>query len=222
MPNNLLTIYQQNLNQNNLQAQQLVRLHQNWQAQIQLNAGSPPLRAVLASASNTVPGAHWTASHRVGSWPLVINMISPGLTFSDYAPGLQLQQEQRSPRPTALVSIEFVSCGYARLSNNITFDQLVVEAGVLTGPPASTWFRLRQSALKPAMMETRDHYFGQIIQYMPPRELYALQLAWGLTEGWEEGERAEEAEYDGFLRGGTGRFSGTVEKSQRSASKVQN
>ena len=46
---------------------------------------------------------------------------------------------------------------------------------------------------------------------MPRRELDALLFAWGLTEGWEDREKAEEAEYDGLLAGGTGRFSGTID-----------
>lgn len=45
---------------------------------------------------------------------------------------------------------------------------------------------------------------------MPARELEALLLVWGLREGWEDEEKAEEAEWDGHLPGGTGRFSGVV------------
>ena len=61
------------------------------------------------------------------------------------------------------------------------------------------------------MLETRDRYIGQIVQYMRPRELDALQFGWGLTQGWSDTNKAQEVEFDGLLSGGTGRFSGTIE-----------
>lgn len=55
-------------------------------------------------------------------------------------------------------------------------------------------------------------YLGQIVQYMPDREKHALQFGWGLTQGWRDQRKAEDVEFDGLLPGGTGRFSGIIER----------
>ena len=150
----------------------------------------------------------WHEGHRSGSWINVIDYISPG-------PRLEMCQArgefdpEPEKRKTGLESVEFVSCGYVQL-RNARFDQTPVEA------PASyrmsRYFTRRQSVLSPAMLSTSDKNLGTIVQYMPEREADALLLAWGLTMGWRDTKLAEEAEYDGYLPGGTGRFSGSVTK----------
>jgi hypothetical protein len=62
------------------------------------------------------------------------------------------------------------------------------------------------------MMSSNDRYLGKIVQGMPRLELDALLFAWGLREGWEDGSLAEEVEFDGLLKGGTGRISGTIQR----------
>ncbi|KAK5128875.1 hypothetical protein LTR85_000208 [Meristemomyces frigidus] len=158
------------------------------------------------------PPAHWTAGHREGSWPEMLNSISPGPIYTDYQEAPAPWDEPLPPRPTTkLQTIEFISCGYGKLLHHAPFDQLVLEADwQLQAHTMSAWFRMRQAMLKGAMLETRDRYVAQIVQNMPWRELNALQLAWGLTQGWQDREKAEEAEWDGLLPGGTGRFSGVV------------
>ncbi|EME47623.1 hypothetical protein DOTSEDRAFT_69541 [Dothistroma septosporum NZE10] len=160
---------------------------------------------------NPVPApSHWSADHREGSWPDVLDNISPGLVFTDYLPP---PAEWEQPRPerskTALQSIELKSCGYAKLNDSTAFDQFALVAN--HDHHLSNWFRTRQMALAQAMMSaSSDRYLARIVQYMPQRELDALLLGWGLTHGWEDVEKAEEAEYDGYLPGGTGRVSGRV------------
>lgn len=177
---------------------------------------NPPQGAAAAAAQNpnmqqNPPApSHWSEGHREGSWPEVLNTISPGPIFQDYLPQPQPWDTQHPPRDeTNLRTIEFKSCGYAKLLNNPPFDQLAIEA--MDNHHFSPWFRARQHALSSAMMTTTDRYVARIVQAMPQRELDALLFAWGLTEGWEDREKAEEAEYDGLLAGGTGRFSGTID-----------
>ena len=86
----------------------------------------------------------------------------------------------------------------------------------------SAWFRTRWGILKSSMMTTNDRNIGQIVQHMPLREVNALQFAWGLTEGWQKDpSKAEEPEFDGFLPGGYGRISGTIEKDMALVSQAE-
>lgn len=178
-------------------------------------AFNPPQAAAAAAQNpnmqqNPPAPSHWSEGHREGSWPEVLNTISPGPIFQDYLPQPQPWEEQHPPRDdTNLQTIEFKSCGYAKLLNNPPFDQLAIEA--MDNHHFSPWFRARQHALSSAMMTTTDRYIARIVQEMPQRESNALLFAWALTEGWDDREKAEEAEYDGLLAGGTGRFSGTID-----------
>ncbi|CAK4030136.1 Hypothetical predicted protein [Lecanosticta acicola] len=211
--------HQHNVPQNQLQMQAQL---QALQAAL-MNAGQPAALPPPAQVQNPIQNqnvqqnpqnqpapSHWTDGHREGSWPDVINDISPGTIFTDYVPQPQPWETQLPPRAvTNLQTIEFKSCGYARLINNHAFDQFWLDT--IDTHHLSVWFRTRQGVLAPAMMTTSDPYIARIVQNIPQRELDALLFAWGLTEGWADREKAEEAEFDGLLAGGTGRFSGKVE-----------
>ncbi|EGP90565.1 uncharacterized protein MYCGRDRAFT_36240 [Zymoseptoria tritici IPO323] len=160
-------------------------------------------------ATNTT---HWTAPHREGSWAQILDTISPGPTVSSYLPNPPPWEEQPAARPTTpLQSITLISCGYVKLPHASTaFDQLVIETGAGGEYQLSLWFRARQSALSRAMLSCNDRFLGKIVQGIARRELITLQFAWGLREGWEDEGAAEEVEYDGLLKGGSGRISGKV------------
>jgi hypothetical protein len=216
--------------------QQLAILHQQWNQHMQnmqhlfnanpnvVNMGhiQPPHLNPIAAAGApappliapqpALPGPGWTHGHREGSWPQLIDLISPGPIFDDYLPPPKPWEEPLPPRPeTNLRTIEFISCGYAKLPNHTGFDQLVIEPDIEYIHSLSPWFRARWNYLKPLMLESRDRYLGHIVQFMRQGELDALQFGWGLTTGWSDRSKAQEAEFDGLLRGGTGRFSGTIE-----------
>lgn len=160
-----------------------------------------------------LPGPTWIHGHREGSWPQLLDQISPGPVFDDYLPPPKPWEEPLPPRPeTNLRAIEFISCGYAKLPNHTGFDQLVMEPDLDHLNHMSPWFRARWTNLKPLMLETRDRHLGQIVQFIRDREMDTLRFGWGLTAGWSDAKMAEEVTFDGQLRGGTGRFSGTIEK----------
>ncbi|KAI5368070.1 hypothetical protein Slin15195_G032040 [Septoria linicola] len=154
--------------------------------------------------------SNWTEGHREGSWADVLDKLSPGSIFSDFLPPPAPWEEQLPEREVSnLRAIVLKSCGYVKITNNTTFDQFAIELGA-DHHHLSAWFRARQTALHGAMMSTNDRYMGRIVQHMQDRELDALRYAWGLHEGWSDRAKAEEAEYDGLLLGGTGRFSGEI------------
>lgn len=156
---------------------------------------------------------HWTDGHRSDSWPAILDAISPGAVLDDYKPQPAAWEEHVPiARPTTtLQTLELVSCGYVKLHATPT-DQAIFDAADGAHHVPSAWFRQRANALKPFMLEARDRWLGSIVQGLPGRELECLQRAWGLRDGWTDRTRAAEAEYDGFLPGGSGRVSGVVER----------
>lgn len=185
-----------------------------WNAAVPPPAAVPhnPLAALHAEPGVQPAHVHWSLNHRKGSWPEVLDKISPGPTLTDFLPPLQPWEGQHPQRaPTVLQMIELKSCGYAKLYHSTAFDQFSIEGG--HDHHLSLWFRSRQAALAPAMLTNTDTYLGRIVQHIPQREQDALQFAWRLRTGWDDRAKAEESEYDGLLAGGTGRISGAIGKS---------
>ncbi|KAK0935649.1 hypothetical protein LTR29_012793 [Friedmanniomyces endolithicus] len=213
-----------------MNAQQLAHMQQQWQhlahLQHQATAGHPGANAPMVNPNllphpfttwlplPALPTAHTNPppppqpphpdpslleGHREGSWPSLLARIFPPPHHA---------HDQPPPPPSNLQSLTLISCGYLRL-NAASFNQSSLSD---PSPPLSytPWFRARHATLKPFMLESKERYLGTIVQFMPLREVDALHLVWGLREGWEDGVKAAEAEFDGLARGGTGRISGTV------------
>ena len=149
----------------------------------------------------------WEGPHRLGSWPYVIDIISPGNNLADF--GSQHSNASGEPHRSKLSVLEFKSCGYARIGCE-HLDQSAIQPSRAT--PLDPWFEKRYSALAKYMMISGDPLLGEIVQYIPPHEEEALRHVWGLRMGWRNMKKAEEAEFDGRLPGGTGRFSGQILK----------
>ncbi|KAK5007938.1 hypothetical protein LTR60_005586 [Cryomyces antarcticus] len=160
---------------------------------------NPHLSAVQNhNALNAPPGWHpvnlnWTEGHREGSWPEIINRVSPGRTYDDFLNVVAKDSYYEPPvkEKAALTEVEFVSCGYVRLAT-APFDQSVLEPPTSLRP--SEFFSKRIDALFPVMLFSRDRYLGQIVQHMPTRELRALHWIWGMREGWSNKDKAQEPE----------------------------
>lgn len=153
---------------------------------------------------------------REGSWMDVIDQISPGTNLSDF----DSTHSQADPdRTTSLRSISFISCGYAKLPYLSTaIDQSTIEAA--NGIAASLRnpiFSKRSTALAPSMLSAKWQYLGEIVQEVDLSELAALDAGWNLRHGWEDAEAARAVEFDGWLSGGTGRFTGVVRRGDRAA-----
>lgn len=222
----------QNQGQQNQVAQPFVNINQiaalatqvaNMQQQV-LNAGHP-----VAIQANNAPAPHaqpapaqapaasqnlLQAQPREGSWLNVIDIISPGTNLSDF----NSNHSQADPnRSTSLESIEFISCGYAKLPYAV-FDQSAIEFPTALGAATrNSFFTKRHSALAPAMLTTKWAHLGDIVQEVDVTELATLDAAWNLRTGWDDAEEARAFEFDGLLPGGTGRFTGKVRREDRVA-----
>lgn len=175
------------------------------------------LAQALASAQHAAPANATdpppTGDFREGSWPHLLSLISPGLIPSDLPPRQPWHPTPPRPDVGNLRLIELESCGYARLPvASAPFDQTAI---AIPNREWSPWFKARYSALKGSMMEgNRDRWMGSVVQKIPDREMDALGSVWGMREGWQDG-MGEAVEFDGGLKGGTGRFSGRISRSDR-------
>lgn len=149
---------------------------------------------------------------RSGSWPEVIDTITPGHTIAHekYLQG----HTHDSPEPRnvgSLRRVEFISCGYVRLTNFTRLDQEPICQVVSDPPPC---LLQRATDLKVVMMSAEnDLLLGQIAPAMAKHESDLLQFVWGMQMGWDADNMSKyETREDGQPVGGSGRFSGVVEK----------
>ena len=179
---------------------------------LQHHALAPPPAIVNAIAAHvnapTItppnPQSALKAQPREGSWLSVIDIISPGANLSTFA---SEHSQHDAERATALQTIHFKSCGYARLPYS-HFDQQGIEPTISLARTAA--FAKKYNGLAPAMLSAKWPLLGEIVQDINITEATALNAGWDLVQGWEDRGEAEEVEFDGWLAGGTGRISGSV------------
>ena len=171
------------------------------------NQPQPAANPGNINVSFTINGS-WLGPHRTGSWPWILDKISPGPTLVPH--GSKNSPPSIMTPSCDLQSIEMRSCGYARLSSTL-FDQSGIDVPAAAAFKTA-WFTKRESALSGFMMQAHDPLLGEVVQYMPPAELQALVSEWDCRLGGEDwGEEEREAPtFDGCLLGGTGRFSGLI------------
>jgi hypothetical protein len=153
-------------------------------------------------------------SLRSGSWPHMLDMMSPGVTLAALG---SISSPINIPTSTlnhALRNLELRSCGYCRL-NNARLD----ESAVL--PPTygsgSQYLSQRYAALSKVMLSARGSITAEIVQAIPQSEEQALTMGFDLHLGWPADWAAEvdAPTFDACLPGGTGRFSGSISRESR-------
>ncbi|TKA73578.1 hypothetical protein B0A55_07918 [Friedmanniomyces simplex] len=184
----------------------------NFNLPMQTPAFHPPpaLPTTFTNQTPTQPPQPATTllqGQREGSWPSFLTRLFPRPHPTHPYPPSSHDQTTLHPSTTNLKTLTLTSCGYLRL-DHAPFDQTSIEPGPHSA--YTPWFRIRHATLRPMMLESKERYLGTVMQFMPQRELDALQLVWGLREGWEDGVMAQEAEFDGLASGGTGRITGTI------------
>lgn len=161
----------------------------------------------------------WTNSGlRIGSWGEIINSISPGvdLDLVRYAFGYYnkaLYEEIKSLKPARcghLQRINFDSCGYVIL----THSRFKHQPG-LPAPSDSQPACLRQriiDLMEVVMFPTGDNMLGNIVTELPDGEESVLRSGFGFQLGWQDSLKAIENLEDGQPEGGSGRFSGSLQR----------
>ena len=160
----------------------------------------------------------WVANGlRYGSWGHIIDSITPGptTTFLRYAFAYNDHPPSPPTNTTSLQFLKFTSCGYVRLLNFKDFHQADVGSTVDTLPP---YMVKRAAELYGIMMASQDMLLGQIVPSLNEEEREVFTTAFPMSldqEAWEEagmGKRAWECREDGQPEGGSGRFSGEIER----------
>ncbi|ORX94852.1 hypothetical protein BCR34DRAFT_579707 [Clohesyomyces aquaticus] len=184
-----------------------------------INANPQPAGNHAAQVQNAVPQMPQNPRNmlksqppREGSWLHTLDIISPSLNLSDFENPHSLADSERQ---TSLTSISFISCGYAKLPY-LAFDQSAIE-DVTLAVEKNPFFTKRHHTISGVMLGKKFPLLGEIVQNVDATELGALAAGWYLQVGWQgELEMEKKApEFDGWLPGGTGRFTGTVRKSDR-------
>ena len=174
------------------------------------NAPGVLSRPPPSATSSVLPGTDiqindsWKGPHRKGSWPWILDRISPGATLASFEGAHSYKNYIK--RRSKFKTLELRSCGYARI-NLPGLNQDAVEP-LLT--PLTRPGTLRKTSLISKMMLSegdKDHMMGTISQNLHSWEANALIIVWGCTLGWEDEEAAEAATYDGFFKGGANRIS---------------
>ena len=70
----------------------------------------------------------------------------------------------------------------------------------------------RKQELWKYAMSSPDIFLGRIVPHLSEHEEYLLEQGLGMTLGWGDDPRRLHAPEDGWPNGGTGRFSGVVER----------
>lgn len=151
-----------------------------------------------------------------GTWPYLIDQFTPCLSLEEqrYASGLREEAPEAQFRGN-FTSIKFISCGYVKLkgmqqgtfnqNNLVRPDLLTIDHGLET----------RLIYLNRIMMNAAEYtLLGTIMQCMGARERRILERVFGMTFGWGDDMSRWAPIEDGFLMGGTGRFSGTLRRSE--------
>ena len=166
--------------------------------------------------SDPSPTGWVVTSQRIGSWGNLIDSITPGadLNFARYAYQYQdktYHDSLKRASPKNLERIIFESCGYVYLTNFKEFQQQAVG----TVPDnVSACLMQRASDLGQVMMQSSDDkLLGQIVPSFPEEEKGVLATGFPMEFGWAgEEAKAIECLEDGQPLGGSGRFSGKVER----------
>jgi hypothetical protein len=166
-----------------------------------------PISVTQPFTSRAVPG--WEGPHDRGSWPWVLEAISPfGTARAPLSePNYRFAAGSILATGSPLKMLTLRSCGYAMLVNAV-FDQPGL-TDVTPTRSARSWVRIK--SISKYMMNGEIYGLATIAQHIDDKETCALRRVWGCTQGPWQGD-VENACMDGWLPYGSGRFSAIIEK----------
>ena len=157
------------------------------------------------------PSGWATQGQRIGSWGNVIDAITPGPTMDFIRYAYAYHDDPPPPRPTKLERITFSSCGYVNLPQLTEFNQDDVGEPIDLLP--ACLLKRTVDLVSVMMTSSNDQLTAQIVPAIKNEEKEALETAFQMRMGWEDGaDRAWENLEDGQPLGGSGRFSGEIDK----------
>ena len=168
---------------------------------------APGISDIPANA-NLTPA--WLKPPRAGSWAAIIDTLTPANTLAQirYARSYDIYKPEVRD-PGTITTLEFKSCGYARLP--LDFDQSALDP---PAPPApqTQGVAKRISDLDSLMMKPHDFTMGLIVNHMCEVETQTLENAFNMNVGWGPSRSSLyfESVTDGVANAGHGRFEGVI------------
>ncbi|KAF7948862.1 hypothetical protein EAE96_008044 [Botrytis aclada] len=174
-------------------------------------AAAPPATQLPAVTTNSNAQPAWLNEPRNGSWAQVIDTLTPGNRLADLRHANKFGAEPHSRTQSSLKQLVFKSCGYARLP--LEFNQSAIHEGggeQRGSVPAGVTKRINE--YESIMMKPGDSLLASITNAMSDLEVEVLRNAWNMTIGWANlpAQLTTEANHDGILRAGFGRFNGFI------------
>ena len=155
---------------------------------------------------------HWLVTGgRKGSWRDVIDKTTPGPTIDLLRYAYQHMESVPEMRTGPLERIDFISCGYVRLPNQQGLDQDGI-GEVIVRPTIATLEKRAMDLIPVMMHRNSDLLLGQIVPSLAQEELAVFKDCFPMTIGWGDDNAKYHNHEDGQPTGGSGRFSGWVEK----------
>lgn len=176
-----------------------------------VNAGALPPTAPgpVAGPATARPIVTWlTTNPRHGSWADVVDSLTPAATIATQRVIYNPQLDAPVLRPNgALQRLDFISCGYVRLTVRV---DLQGDLGTAPTRQRNPHLARRAGSLEKVMMASADKLLGRIHPVLKTEEVECLEGAFGMHVGWGDvPERFEPLEDDEVV-GGMGRFSGVL------------
>jgi hypothetical protein len=161
--------------------------------------------------NNTADLTWLTEPPHSGTWADAIDHLTPGITLGAIRYTREMGPEPEPKPATNLSKLSFRSCGYVRLP--LDFDQTILDPPPGAHPQAGANVAKRMSDIDAFMMKAQDHTLGVVVNHMSQNETATLENAWNMTLGWHNSrpELLGDAQLDGCVNAGHGRFDGLIE-----------
>ena len=192
--------------------QQLPQPQQLWQQPHPAIAPLLPPAATTSLTSTPATFAWLTNDPTKDTWAHLIDAITPSenLTQKRFAQDDEALGPKPDPNPSgSLLRLKFTSCGYVKLPYQ--FFEIGTQWNIINRPYHAKLYK-RFTELLPHMMVSKDDLLGHIIPFMKSEEEDVLVNAFHMRMGWGDDRKKYENREDGQLDGGSGRFSGILEK----------
>lgn len=174
-----------------------------------------PISAVAAPVPN-VPNL--LGPPRYDSWTSIVDVLTPRLTIAQLRSARGFGYAPEPSSPTTIKKLDFTSCGYVQLPLDFNQSSLT-----FTIPTFVYGLAKRKGDIAAQMVNPFDPFLGNIVNFMPKREVDILQNVFALTVDWstrgnDRDELIADCEADGFMDAGRGRFDGiiTIDPAQQS------
>ncbi|MCJ1359872.1 MAG: hypothetical protein MMC33_009875, partial [Icmadophila ericetorum] len=142
-----------------------------------------------------------------GTWAYVLEQVSPGASIALVRHIRDDGPESRPRAASPLHRITFDSCGYVKLPFQV-FTPAYLFTDYRRNPMTDYGSEIAQHT---CMLTSKDPFLGEIIPKIHPKEEMLLRYVFGMELGWRGAKQFEPRE-DQRTFGGTGRFTGVLEK----------